>query len=186
MGKRRRGSYGHFLHNEMSINFMKLFIFLSVLLFVSFAVNAQTSEPLLEKGVAAHGGIDAVYKSFSEAYAALDVEKVSNLYSESAAYLPPDSEILQGRAAIRPTFQSFFDWVKKEGRTMTISFQIFQRKVDKNLAYDVGVYTIRQFKDGKQVGEAGQGKFIVVAVKEKDGKWRFQVDGYNDLKPDKK
>lgn len=163
----------------------KLFLLAFVFCF-SFAVNAQTSELTLEKGVAAHEEIDAVYKSFSEAYRTLDVEKVSNLYSESAAYLPPDSEILQGRASIRPTFQSFFDWVKKEGRTMTISFQIFQRKVDKNLAYDVGVYTIRQFKDGKQIGEAGRGKFIVVAVKEKDGKWRFQVDGYNNLKPDKK
>lgn len=148
--------------------------------------RAQTGGLLLEKGVAPHREIDAIYKSFSEAYATLDVEKVANLYSESAAYLQPDSEILQGRAAIRPTFQSFFDWVKSEGRTMTISFQIFQRKVDKNLAYDVGVYTIRQFKDGKQIGDAGQGKFVVVAVKEKDGKWRFQVDGYSNLKPDQK
>jgi len=69
---------------------------------------------------------------------------------------------------------------------MTISFQIVQRKADQNLAYDVGIYTIRQYKDGKQVGDAGQGKFIVVAVREKDGKWRFQVDGYSDLKPPKK
>lgn len=66
---------------------------------------------------------------------------------------------------------------------MAISFQIFQRKVDKNLGYDVGIYTITQFKDGKKLG-SGEGKFIVVAVKEKDGKWRFQVDGYNNLKPE--
>ena len=68
---------------------------------------------------------------------------------------------------------------------MTISFQIFQRKIDKNLAYDVGIYMIRQYKDGKEVG-MGQGKFVVVAVKEKDDKWRFQVDGYSDLKPPQK
>lgn len=68
---------------------------------------------------------------------------------------------------------------------MTISFQIFQRKVDKSLGYDVGIYTIRQYKDGKEVG-MGQGKFVVVAVKEKNGKWRFQVDGYSDLKPAQK
>lgn len=164
---------------------MKKIVILFSLLFITFNTNAQNSELILERGVSAHKEIDAIYKTFSEAYRTLDVEKVANLYTENAAYLPPANDILQGRAAIRPTFQSFFDWIKSEGRTMTISFRIFQRKVDKNLAYDVGIYTIRQFKDGKEAG-TGQGKFIVVAVKEK-GNWRFQVDGYSDLKPpDKK
>ena len=164
---------------------MKAF-FIAVLFFLSaVAANSQTSELILEKDVASHKGIDGIYRQFSEAYRTLDVQKVTGLYAENAAYLPPNDNILQGREQIRPTFKSFFDYIKNEGRTMTISFQIFQRKVDKNLAYDVGIYTIRQFKDGKQVGTAGQGKFVVVAVKEKDGKWRFQVDGYSDLKPEK-
>jgi uncharacterized protein (TIGR02246 family) len=159
-------------------------IYLLLLLLAAFAgAKAQSSELTLEKGVAPHRGIDAIYKTFSEAYAALDVEKVSNLYSATAAYLPPDDNILQGRDSIRPTFKSFFDWVRAEGRMMTISFQIFQRRVEKNLGYDVGIYTIRQYKDGKQTGNAGQGKFVTVAVRENDGKWRFQVDGYSNLKP---
>jgi uncharacterized protein (TIGR02246 family) len=162
----------------------KLFLVIT-LLFVSFAANAQTGELVLEKDVSAHKEIDAIYKSFSEAYRTLDTEKVANLYAENAAYLPPDNDILQGREAIRPTFKSFFEWIKKEGRTMTISFQIFQRKADPNLAFDVGIYTIRQFKDGKPIGAEGKGKFVVVAVREKDGKWRFQVDGYSNLKPSK-
>ena len=156
-----------------------------VLLFSSYLFS-QTAESFLklENGVAAHKEIDAIYKNFSEAYKTLDVEKVADLYTENAAYLPPENDILQGREQIRPTFKSFFDWIKKEGRTMTIAFQIVQRKANKNLAYDVGIYTIRQFKDGKPVS-TGQGKFVVVAVKEKDGKWRFQVDGYSGLKPEK-
>lgn len=164
---------------------MKVLIIFALISLTVISAKAQTGELVLEKGVSAHMEIDAIYKTFSEAYRTLDVEKVANLYTETAAYLPPANDILKGRAAIRPTFQSFFDWIKNEGRTMTISFRIFQRKVDKNLAYDVGIYTIRQFKDGKETG-TGQGKFIVVAVKEK-GNWRFQVDGYSDLKPpDKK
>lgn len=166
---------------------MKLLILFAIFSLTFISAEAQKpGELVLEKGVPAHSEIDAVYKTFSEAYRTLDAEKVVNLYTENAAYLPPNSDILQGRAAIRPTFQSFFDWIKNEGRTMTISFQIFQRKVDKNLAFDVGIYTIRQYKDGKETG-SGQGKFVVVAVKEKAGKWRFQVDGYSDLKtPEKK
>ncbi|MEZ5427163.1 MAG: DUF4440 domain-containing protein [Pyrinomonadaceae bacterium] len=162
---------------------MKRPVFIAFL-FLLFALgaNAQTGELVLEKGVPAHKEIDAIYKDFSDAYRTLNVDKVAGLYAETAAYLPPDNDILQGREAIRPTFRRFFDWIKGEGRTMTISFQIFQRKVDKDLGYDVGIYTIRQFKDGQQVG-TGRGKFVVVAVREKDGKWRFQVDGYNGLKP---
>ena len=163
-----------------------LIVILSFVFLANFSASSQTVEAslTLENGVRAHKEIDAVYKTFSEAYKILDVEKVTNLYSENAAYLAPGNDILQGREQIRPTFKSFFDYVKKEGQTMTISFQIVQRRAEKNLAYDVGVYTIRQFKDGKQVS-TGQGKFVVVAVKEKDGKWRFQVDGYSGLKPQK-
>ena len=164
---------------------MKKLILLSLLAFISLNIKVQNSELVLEKGVLPHKEIDAIYKNFSEAYRALDVEKVANLYSEGAAYLVPNDDILQGREQIRPTFKSFFDYVKNEGRTMTISFQIVQRKADKNLAYDVGIYTLKQYKDGKEIG-AGRGKFVVVAVKEKDGKWRFQVDGYSDLKPPEK
>lgn len=164
---------------------MKKYLFLPLLCLFMFPVYSQEKpELVLENGVAAHKEIDAIYKTFSEAYRTLDVEKVTNLYTENAAYLPPNDGILQGREQIRPTFQSFFDWIKKENRTMTISFQIVQRRADKNLAYDVGIYTIRQYQDGKQVG-MGQGKFVVVAVREKDGKWRFQVDGYSGLKPEK-
>jgi uncharacterized protein (TIGR02246 family) len=164
---------------------MKNFILVPLLMVISLTAHAQSGGLVLEKGVAAHREIDAIYQTFSAAYRALDVEMVAGLYSETAAYLPPENDILEGRAAIRPTFRSFFDWIKKEGRTMTISFQIFQRKVDKSLAYDVGIYTIRQSKDGREV-DTGRGKFVVVAVKEKDGKWRFQVDGYSGLKPEKK
>ena len=165
---------------------MKKLIPLILIFLAAVSASAQTAELVLEKGVAAHAEIDAIYKSFSDAYRLLDVEKVANLYSETAAYLPPNDNILQGRDAIRPSFKSFFEWIKQEQRTMTISFRIVQRKVDKNLAYDVGIFTIRQSKDGKLIGTPGQGKFFVVAVLEKDGKWRFQVDGYSDLKPPNK
>ena len=160
---------------------MKKLLLLLVILFVSFQIKAQTAEPILEKGVAAHKGIDDVYRQFSESYRTLDAEKVINLYTETAAYLQPNDDLLQGRDKVREVFAPFFERVKKDGQTMTISFQIFQRKADKNLAYDVGIYTLRSFKDGKEIG-TGKGKFVVVAVRKKGGAWRFQVDGYSGLK----
>ena len=164
---------------------MKKLLPLLVVLFVSFHINAQTSELVLEKDAAAHKEIDDIYRQFSEAYRMLDAEKVINLYTETAAYLQPNDDLLQGRDKVRGVFSPFFNSVKKAGQTMTISFQIFQRKTDVNMAYDVGIYTLRSYKNGKEIG-AGNGKFVVVAVKEKDGKWRFQVDGYSGLKPMKR
>ena len=164
---------------------MKKLLPLLIVLFVSFHVQAQTSELVLEKGVEAHRGIDEIYRQFSDAYRTLDAEKVINLYTETAAYLQPNDDLLQGRDKVRGIFAPFFERVKNDGQTMTISFQIFQRKADKNLAYDVGIYTLKSFKDGKEIG-TGRGKFVVVAVKEKGGAWRFQVDGYSGLKPVKR
>ena len=164
---------------------MKILLTLLIVLFVSFGARAQNAELVLEKGVEARREIDEIYRRFSESYRTLDAEKVINLYTETAAYLQPNDDLLQGRDKVREVFAPFFERMKKDGLTMTISFQIFQRSADKNLAYDVGIYTLRSFKDGKEAS-AGRGKFVVVAVMEKDDAWRFQVDGYSGLKPVKK
>lgn len=153
-----------------------------LILFCFSAINAQNIELKLENNVVAHKDIDAIYKTFSEGYRTLRPELVANLYTEDAAYLSPNSEITNGRQAILDNFTGFFNNIKNSGQNMTISFQIFQRKVTKEMGYDVGIYTIKFYNDGKVVNES-KGKFVVVAVKDKDKKWRFQVDGYSGLKP---
>ncbi len=162
----------------------KLILLFALVPILAATVFSQNSELVLDSSVKPHAGVDSVYKSFSESYRRLDVDMVAGLYSQNAAYLVPDNEIMIGREKIRDNFKGFFDWVKKDGRTMTISFHIAQRRIDNKLGYDVGVYTLRSFKDGREVA-VSHGKFVVVAVKEKDGKWAFNVDGYSALKPEK-
>jgi ketosteroid isomerase-like protein len=160
----------------------KLILFFGLFVIFSSAVFSQNTELVLNASVKPHAGVDSVYKAFSESYRTLNVDMVAALYSQNAAYLVPDAEIMIGREKIRDSFNGFFESVKKDGRTMTISFRIVQRRIEKTIGYDVGVYTLRSFKDGKEAG-IGHGKFVVVAIKEKDGKWVFQVDGYSGLKP---
>ena len=148
----------------------------------TFAAAAQTSELTLRTGVSPHAGVDNVYRRFSESYRTLNVDQIADQYTQTAAYLAPDAEVLTGRDNIRPGFKRFFDSVKNNGRTMAISFEIVQRIVDKTMGYDVGIFTLRTFKDGKEIN-SGQGKFVVVTVKDADGKWLFQVDGYSGLRP---
>lgn len=144
------------------------------------STGTRESSLVLEQRVAPHKGLDEVYRRFSEGYKKLDAASVANLYSETAAYLAPKNNIEIGRQKVLGIFTGFFDSVKQKNELIEISFRIVQRQVDKNLAYDVGIYTLTTF-DEKGESRASSGKFVVVAGREKDGVWRFQVDGYNDL-----
>jgi len=163
---------------------IKKFLIVTIFLVCVFGVSAQDSELILEDTVRSHKEIDSIYKKFSESYRTLKPKTVANLYTEDAAYLSPNNDILSGRKAVLKNFTDFFNNIRNSNRTMTISFRIFQRKVKKKIGYDVGIYTINFYKEGK-VMSVSKGKFIVVAVKGKDKKWRFQVDGYSSLKPQK-
>ncbi|MEX2190570.1 MAG: DUF4440 domain-containing protein [Bacteroidota bacterium] len=144
---------------------------------------AQTDKVLLlDPEVKPHKEIDKIYRVFSQAYNKLDPALVSNLYGESALYLAPGRDIQRGREVIHVSFKGFFDWAKEKGRTLGISFRIVERQVTENLAYDVGIYTLRGSGGGMPDGE-DQGKFIVIAKKGDDGRWYFQVDGYSAVKP---
>ena len=149
------------------------------------AENAAASSPVLDEGVVPHNGLDEIYQRFSEGYKKLDPAAVANLYTETAAYLVPGTEIEIGREKILASFTKFFDSVKERNGRLEISFQIVQRQAEQTLAYDVGIYTLTSFRENGET-RVSKGKFFVVAKPDQDGVWRFQVDGFNDLpKPPK-
>lgn len=142
--------------------------------------GAGASSLVVERGVTSHRKIDHIYRRFADAYDQLDARAVAALYTETAAYLTPGEAIRTGRDDIEANFAGFFDSVRRERGRLAIKFRIVQRRADKNLTYDVGIYTLRVFDDKGAVRSSSEGKFVVVAVRER-GVWRFQVDGYNDL-----
>ena len=147
--------------------------------------NTPESSLVLEEGVAAHKDLGEIYRRFSEGYKKLDAAAVANLYTETAAYLAPGQNLDIGRQKVLETFTKFFDSVRQRNGRMEISFRIAQRQAEQSLGYDVGIYTLTSFNE-KGEARTSKGKFMVVAKPEKDGVWRFQVDGYNDLpKPPK-
>lgn len=138
-----------------------------------------TDELTLDAGVTRHAGLDDVYRRFSKAYRDLDPSVVGGIYTKSAAYLVPGDNIMIGNDPILRSFTDFFTTVRGRNEKIAISFRIVQRKVEGSIGYDVGIYTLRTFKNNSEQG-SGQGKFVVVGVREGDV-WRFQVDGYSDL-----
>jgi uncharacterized protein (TIGR02246 family) len=157
------------------------FVFLAIVSAYGQTLDKMAEGSLvLDQGVAAHKGLDDIYRRFSEGYKKLDAAAVANLYTETAAYLAPGQDLDIGRQKVLETFTKFFDSVRERHGRLEISFRIAQRQVEQNLAYDVGIYTLTSFNE-KGEPRTSKGKFMVVAKPEKDGVWRFQVDGYNDL-----
>ena len=161
-------------------------LFCAILMILVVAASAQTPTPAgarnltLDAGVAAHKGLDEVYRVFGEGYRKLDPAMVAGLYTESAAYLAPGGEVQTGRRSILGSFTGFFDTVRRTNSKAEISFRIIQREVDSKLAYDVGIYTLTLTDAGGRA-QRSSGKFVVVAKLGPDNAWRFQVDAYNDL-----
>jgi ketosteroid isomerase-like protein len=154
------------------------------ILFFSILAFPQKTEVILEKTVKPHQQIDEIYSAFSKGYKELNIDLVANLYTEDANYLASGEKMTDGREKIRENFARFFDSVKNNGSTINIQFRILQREVDKKLGYEVGIYTLTTFKDGKQIGTA-EGKFFVV-TKKIGKKWFFRFDSYSGLETEKK
>lgn len=158
----------------------KLAFVLILLLFSALGAFSQNKDLTLDKGVAKHSGIDKIYGKFSQAYRDLDATAVSDLYTNEALYLVPGADVKRGRDAILKDFSGFFDQTRSESRKLSISFQILERKVSGSLAYDAGIYTLSNTNSAGSTSSS-RGKFVVIAVKCKDGVWRFQLDTYNDM-----
>jgi len=147
----------------------------------SSAQSPAPEQPLtLEQGVTAHPGVDPIYARFNAAYKALDPAAVANLYTETAAYLAPDAELEIGRNKVLAEFERFFGGVKQKGGRIEITFRVVQRKISGDLGYDVGIFTLTRVQESGE-SRTSRGKFFVVTVKDTDGTWRFQADGYNYL-----
>ena len=163
-----------------SISIAVFLFFVCPLTFAQTVNSEREGSLVLEQGVAPHKGLDEVYRRFTDGYKKLDAAEVINLYSDTAAYLAPGSNIQIGRQKVSEIFIGFFNSVKQRNGRLEISFRIVQRQVEKNLAYDVGVYTLTSF-DSKGESNKDTGKFVVVAKREKNDIWRFQVDGYSSM-----
>ena len=143
-------------------------------------VFAQGKDLTLDPGVKPHAGLDGIYLQFVEGYRTLKPELVSDLYTDDALYLAPGGEIDRGHARIAQIFRESFDKVRRDGAKLDLTFRIVQRRLAGDMAYDVGEYTYTRTVAGKAPVTA-RGKFVVVALKGKDRKWKFQVDGYSGI-----
>lgn len=158
----------------------RLFFVRFTLAFVLFVVGSMCRP---QATATAQSTLDEVYQRFSAAYDRLDADAVASLYTEEAQYLTPSSDrpIRQGRAAIKQSFEAFFNSIRDRQAALDISFRIVDRSISGDLAYDVGYYklVVSYPEDPAKEPSTSAGKFVVVAKKQADGTWQFHVDGYS-------
>lgn len=120
--------------------------------------------------------LDAVYARFTEGYRQADAALVAALYHEDALYLQPDTDIVRGRAAIADLFARFLEPFRRRGGAgPPISFEIVERRIAAELAWDVGYYDIG--------GNGRDGKFVLLWRRGADGRWLIHADAYSGLHP---
>ena len=102
---------------------MKFYTLITSLFIINSCIlNAQNNKPTKEDSLE----IDAIYQSFSAAYATFNAEKMSNCYLDNAVsiahYEGRKPFILNGKKAILNDCTDFFNAIKSNKQTLTIEF----------------------------------------------------------------
>jgi uncharacterized protein (TIGR02246 family) len=117
--------------------------------------------------------IQAADDRFGEAFAAGDAETVASYYTENGQLLPPNSEIVSGKAAIQGFWQSVMEMGVARAELTTVEAEGLG-----DTAWEVGRYELYT-----AAGDAiDKGKYVVVWMRTEDG-WRLHRDIWNSSWP---
>ena len=152
-----------------------------ILVFIlMFPVEAQEVGPAIEKGVVSHVGMDAIYRTFAEGQKSNNAAILASVYAEDAVLLAPGANIIKGRTAIEEWYRNFCREQEKNGLRTEVANRILVRHVAGDVVYDIGLYTLSAFRDGKLIWKAG-GKFMNIARRMPDGTWKEVADSFSDV-----
>ena len=112
--------------------------------------------------------------NFSQFYTSANYEALANAYCKEGVILPPGTDIIKGREAIKKR------WILPDGVQVPYhKITPTEIKIIDEYAYDVGYYegtTVR--KDKSEV--SWKGKYLIVWKKE-DGDWKIYADAWNKI-----
>jgi uncharacterized protein (TIGR02246 family) len=120
--------------------------------------------------------IEANNKQFIEAFNKGDAAAVANMYAIDARVLPPNSEIVEGRANI----QQFWQGAMSSGLKL-VSLETMHVETQGNVAVEVGRYASTIPGAGGST-TTDKGKYVV-AWKRQGGSWKLAVDIFNTSIP---
>ena len=140
-----------------------LTIALTLVIAFQFGCSSKTQNSNSSASVEALGQMN---RDFAKALNAHDAAAAANLYDENASILPPNEQIVTGRANIQKYWQGLIDAGLIDGAVKTID-----AKSDGKLAYEVGNYLLH-LKGPKGDTIVDKGKYTeVLKLDSASGKW---------------
>ena len=124
----------------------------------------------------ARTAIEANTKQFIEAFNKGDAAAVANLYTIDARMLPPNSEMVEGRANI----QKFWQGAITAGLKM-VSLETLHVETQGNIAVEIGHYTSTRPGAGNTT-TTDKGKYVVMWKREGQS-WKLAIDIFNTSLP---
>jgi uncharacterized protein (TIGR02246 family) len=128
--------------------------------------SLMTAAPMFAQS--AESDLRALIQTYADTYSRHDPSALAALYSEDALLLPPARPMIKGRQGI----QAF--WKSGMGRKLTLTPVLVQ--AGSTVAFVVGEFAFDN--------EPPSGKFVVNAVKTKQGRWQIVADTWNNNQPE--
>ena len=115
-------------------------------------------------------------KTWLEAFNAGDAKGVAACYGKDARLLPPNEDIVQGRAALVPFVQAYLDTGAK------LAFDLIEVYETHDICTAVGRYEMT-VPAGGEGPDRDSGKYLEVWTRQRDGSWLIQDDIFNSSLP---
>lgn len=131
---------------------------------------------IAEAQQSAQAAIEANNKQFVAAFNKGDAAAVADMYAMEARLLPPNSDIVEGRADI----QKFWQGAMSAGVKM-VSLETVRLEIQGDMGVEVGRYTSTVPGAGGAT-TTDKGKYVVV-WKRQGGSWKLAVDIFNTNMP---
>jgi ketosteroid isomerase-like protein len=140
------------------------------------ACNLAKASPDGPTGDKVRAAISEAGRAFSDAFVRNDSEAIKRLYTENATLLPPGRDV-RGRDAVG----KYFQWGPRY-RQVAHSMTPAELMVRGDVVVDIGTW-VSTGQRGDEPPSTAAGRYLVVWVREADGRWRIQYDMWHQPGP---
>jgi uncharacterized protein (TIGR02246 family) len=154
---------------------MLKFVMLAVpIALLSVCVDAYGQEKAANNDAAVKSAIERATTTFTTAINAGKYADAAAIYAEDAIVLPPESDVIKGRAAIQEFFGGWAAYKPTDFKLATVDVEIHD-----DIAIERGTYSMKITPPGATAPLEDNGKFMVVWKRQSDGSWQVYRDMYN-------
>ena len=124
--------------------------------------------------------IDALRDADVKAVLEDNASATAALFEEDGIQLPPNAEMVRGKAEILKWTQAYIDKVGKVIELTETPVEVFG---EGGLAYEIGTFVEKATPPGGDTPISNEGKYVVVFRRQDDGSWKYAAVIWNSDQP---